>query len=91
MQIAVPHVSDLRLSSAVLSDGKVVEVGDLKSPRLGLSPERWDFLASKAAAIVHAGAEVNSVLPFTALKAANVDATVGIDIDLTPGEHASHK
>jgi len=56
--------------------GRVVAVsGDLARPHLGLAPERWRDLAREAEAIFHAGALVNFVHPYPALKAPNVRGT----------------
>lgn len=50
-------------------------VGDLAEPRLGLTQEQWDDLASTVDVIYHNGALVNFVYPYSALKAANVGGT----------------
>lgn len=51
----------------------VVE-GDLGRPQLGLSADRFRHLAGGVDAVVHAGAEVNLVSGYRALRAANVAA-----------------
>jgi thioester reductase-like protein len=57
----------------VLEDPRVrVEVGDLALPRLGLSEQRFAALADSVDAIVHCGAQVNLVTPYSTLRAANV-------------------
>jgi thioester reductase-like protein len=48
---------------------------DLASPRLGLPEERWRQLADEVNAIYHNGAQVNSLLPYEKLRAANVEGT----------------
>ncbi|CAM2064435.1 Thioester reductase domain-containing protein [Sulfidibacter corallicola] len=55
-----------------------VVVGDLEQPRLGLSEAAWTELAENLDAIYHNGARVNFVLPYSALRAANVTGTVEI-------------
>ncbi|WKZ47158.1 MAG: amino acid adenylation domain-containing protein [Anaerolineales bacterium] len=50
-------------------------LGDLGSPRLGLSDETFDELANQIDAIIHNGAMVNFVYPYAAHKAANVLGT----------------
>ncbi len=52
-----------------------VVVGDLTSPRLGLSEAAWDFLAREMDEIYHCGAAVNWVLPYEGLRSSNVLGT----------------
>jgi thioester reductase-like protein len=54
----------------------VVVGGDLKEPGLGLSERATASLAREVDAICHAGAEVNWVYPYEALRAANVGGTL---------------
>ncbi|WP_063756763.1 amino acid adenylation domain-containing protein [Streptomyces sp. NRRL F-5135] len=49
--------------------------GDLAAPRLGLSPEHTAELAGCLDLVIHNGAQVNFLYPYTALRAANVDGT----------------
>lgn len=49
--------------------------GDLSRPRLGLTRPAWDHLAGFADAIYHAGADVNFVRPYAAMKPTNVLGT----------------
>ncbi|KAM3463606.1 hypothetical protein MY5147_009647 [Beauveria neobassiana] len=49
--------------------------GNLARKRLGLSPEMFDDLASRAQVIIHAAATVNLVYPYAALRNANVGGT----------------
>src|SRR5205807_832681 len=49
--------------------------GDLGSPDLGLSPGEFLELADDIDIIYHAGASVNFIYPFAALRAANVTGT----------------
>lgn len=53
----------------------VAELGDLGQPWLGLPEHRFAALAGMIDTIYHAGATVNFVYPYHALKRANVDAT----------------
>jgi thioester reductase-like protein len=53
----------------------VVLNGNLAAPALGLHAESWDSLASSVDLIVHCGAHVNSLLPYSVLRGANVDGT----------------
>ena len=53
----------------------VVE-GDLSLPRAGVSAERFAALAREVDAIVHCGAAVNWVYPYSALRDVNVDGTL---------------
>jgi fatty acid CoA ligase FadD9 len=52
-----------------------VLAGDLGSERLGLSPEAWNRLAADVELIMHAGAQVNHVLPYEQLFGPNVLGT----------------
>ncbi len=69
-------------------------LGDLGSPRLGLSEETFDELADQMDAIIHNGAMVNFVYPYHAHKAANVLGTQEIlrlasRVKLKPIHHVS--
>jgi len=57
------------------SDRVVPLPGDLGSPFLGLSPGEFQELARSTDIIYHAGASVNFIYPFAALRAANVTGT----------------
>jgi thioester reductase-like protein len=50
-------------------------VGDLKSPRFGLSDSRFLALGKEVDIIYHNAAQTNFILPYRALKAANVAGT----------------
>ncbi|KAL8690954.1 MAG: hypothetical protein Q9218_003711 [Villophora microphyllina] len=50
--------------------------GDLKEPRLGMTPESWDKVAREADVVIHNGAQVHWVYPYGALKPANVLSTL---------------
>lgn len=50
-------------------------LGDLGSPRLGLSEDAFDALAHRVDAIVHNGGQVNFIAPYDHLEAANVGGT----------------
>ena len=51
-------------------------VGDISKPHLGLADETWARLATQIDAVVHNGAQVNWMLPYSSLRAANVLSTV---------------
>ena len=53
----------------------VPAVGDLSAPLLGMSEDAFDRLAREVDVIVHAGAAVNLIYPYEALKPANVGGT----------------
>ena len=53
-----------------------VVVGDLAEPHLGLSPEDWKMVSSSADAVLHNGAMVHWVYPYSKLRAANVLSTL---------------
>ncbi|MEV4690536.1 amino acid adenylation domain-containing protein [Micromonospora echinospora] len=57
------------------TDRIVGVVGDLARQRLGLSDQVWQRLADSIDAIYHNGAQVNSLLPYEKLRAANVEGT----------------
>ena len=50
--------------------------GDIAKPQLGLSPQDWKLVTQTAHVIVHNGAQVNWMLPYARLRAANVLSTV---------------
>ncbi|TCB90083.1 SDR family NAD(P)-dependent oxidoreductase [Micromonospora zingiberis] len=59
-----------------LDPGRVVPVvGDLAADRLGLTPGVFDTLARDIDVVYHAGATVNWLQPYAALRAPNVDGT----------------
>ncbi|MEW6083605.1 MAG: amino acid adenylation domain-containing protein [Chloroflexota bacterium] len=69
-------------------------LGDLGSPRLGLSEETFGELANQIDVIIHNGAMVNFVYPYQAHKAANVLGTQEIlrlacRVKLKPVHHVS--
>ncbi len=53
-----------------------IVVGDLGAASLGLPAEEFDRLATTVDAIYHAGAQVNWLQPYQALKAVNVEGTI---------------
>ncbi|TDZ25510.1 L-2-aminoadipate reductase large subunit [Colletotrichum orbiculare MAFF 240422] len=52
--------------------------GSLGKPLLGLSQERWDSLADEVDIVIHNGAQVHWVLPYSNLKPANVQGTLDV-------------
>ncbi|CAK7211840.1 putative NRPS-like protein biosynthetic cluster [Sporothrix eucalyptigena] len=69
------HLLNLGLWSDSMVDRIEVVAGDLSLPSLGLSDKDFDSLAARVQAIVHAGAHVNLVYPYDALRDANVGGT----------------
>lgn len=62
-----------------LTEGKLeVVVGDLESPKLGMSDQDWERVSQEADAIMHNGAVVHWVYPYSKLRAANVTATLDV-------------
>ena len=51
-----------------------IVIGDLAEPGLGLAPAEGEALAASIDTIVHVGAAVNLLLPYSSLRAANVRA-----------------
>ncbi|KAL4400980.1 large subunit of alpha-aminoadipate reductase [Malassezia pachydermatis] len=59
------------------AEGRVEAIlGDLASPRLGLSEADWQRMADEVDVIVHNGALVHWVYPYSKLRAANVLSTI---------------
>ncbi|MGI0115549.1 amino acid adenylation domain-containing protein [Zooshikella sp. RANM57] len=69
------HLQDYGLWQPEFVDRISVLVGDLSSPKLGLTDLQWDTLSSELDLILHNGAHVNHLLPYTCLEAANVGST----------------
>ncbi|MFJ8229702.1 type I polyketide synthase [Streptomyces sp. NPDC094448] len=67
-----------RLADDVDPGRIVVEPGDLARPRLGLPDGRYAYLARHADAVFHAGAHVNWVQPYAAMRDTNVLGTVEV-------------
>lgn len=69
-----------RTPAAVTGESARVRVvrGDLEAPRLGLSASTWDALADAVDTIVHCAARVNLVLPYEALREANLTGTARV-------------
>jgi thioester reductase-like protein len=55
-----------------------VVAGDLGGPELGLDPEVYEELAAEVDAIIHAGAAINFLRPYSALRAVNVGGTEAV-------------
>jgi L-2-aminoadipate reductase len=53
-----------------------VIVGDISKPELGLSQNIWDRLCDEVDVIIHNGAKVNWMLPYSSLRAANALSTL---------------
>jgi thioester reductase-like protein len=63
------------IDAVTFADRVVTIAGDLSQPSLGLSPSAFEALGREVDAICHAGATVNWVSPYAALRAANVEST----------------
>ena len=50
--------------------------GDISKPQLGLSQNIWDRLFNEVDVFIHNGAQVNWMLPYSSLRAANVLSTL---------------
>lgn len=60
-----------------VSSGKLdVVLGDLAQPRLGMTEADWTQVADAADAVLHNGAIVHWVYPYSKLRAANVESTI---------------
>ncbi|KIH89895.1 NRPS-like enzyme [Sporothrix brasiliensis 5110] len=69
------HLLGLGLWQDSMADRIHIVPGDLALPSLGLSDADFDSLATRVQAVVHAGAHVNLVYPYDALRDANVGGT----------------
>ena len=52
--------------------------GDLAKPRCGLQPQVWERLTTEVDAIIHNGAKVHWIYPYSSLRSANVLSTVAL-------------
>lgn len=69
------NLLDLGLWRDSIMERVEVLPGNLSRTRFGLSPQVFDDLATRVQVIVHAGATVNLVYPYAALRGANVGGT----------------
>ncbi|KAH6660204.1 nonribosomal peptide synthetase 10 [Truncatella angustata] len=69
------NLLDLGIWNQSILERVEVLPGNLGRKRLGLTPDTFDELASKVDAIIHAGATVNLVYPYAAMRSANVGGT----------------
>ncbi|KAJ3561112.1 hypothetical protein NPX13_g9069 [Xylaria arbuscula] len=53
-----------------------VVVGDITKPSLGVTKDSWERLSRDVDLIIHNGAQVNWVLPYSSMRAANVLSTL---------------
>jgi L-aminoadipate-semialdehyde dehydrogenase len=53
-----------------------VVTGDISKPLLGMSQDDWDRVANEADIIIHNGAQVNWMLPYSSMRPANVLSTM---------------
>lgn len=67
--------ADYGRSTVNLRERVVPVLGDLKSPRFGLTPEAFQELAAQVDVVVHNGASVNLVFPYEMLRDVNVGGT----------------
>ncbi|KAK3254366.1 hypothetical protein CYMTET_36418, partial [Cymbomonas tetramitiformis] len=67
-----------RVTSGGRSAQVIVVLSDLEQPQLGMSAEDWEEVAAGADAVVHNGAVVNFNMPYSAMRPANVAATLDI-------------
>ena len=69
------NLIDLGLWRDSMMDRIDILPGNLGRKRFGLSPDEFEELANRVQVIIHAGATVNLVYPYAALRAANVGGT----------------
>jgi amino acid adenylation domain-containing protein/thioester reductase-like protein/non-ribosomal peptide synthase protein (TIGR01720 family) len=75
MRRLLENAARYELPTSQLADRVVVVCGDLGARRLGLDDETYDRVANAVEMILHNGAQLNSVLPYVALRASNVAGT----------------
>jgi thioester reductase-like protein len=68
-------LSSAGIDGSAIDERVAIVDGDLDEPWLGLNRSRFDALAGEVDAVCHAGAMVNWVLPYRALRGANVAST----------------
>ena len=69
------NLLDLGIWKDSMLDRIEILPGNLAHTRLGLSQDAFEDLAIRVQVIIHAGATVNLVYPYAALRSANVDGT----------------
>ena len=52
--------------------------GDLTRPRCGLQPQEWERLATEVDVVIHNGAKVHWIFPYSSLRDANVLSTIAL-------------
>lgn len=50
--------------------------GDISKPQLGMSTQDWDRLSQEVDLVIHNGAQVNWMLPYSSMRSANVLSTM---------------
>ncbi|MBU2706736.1 amino acid adenylation domain-containing protein [Zooshikella marina] len=70
------HLQAYGLWQPQFADRITVLLGDLSLPKLGLNDIQWNTLAEELDLIIHNGARVNHLLPYTCLEASNVGSTL---------------
>ncbi|PGH12717.1 hypothetical protein AJ79_04077 [Helicocarpus griseus UAMH5409] len=69
------NLLDLGLWSDSIMERVEILPGNLSRKRFGLSPKAFEELAARVQVIIHAGATVNLVYPYAALRGANIGGT----------------
>lgn len=72
----VANMAGYQLWKASFETRVVVIAGDLGKPKFGLSMDTWSTLATDCEQIIHNGALVHWVYPYSKLKPGNVDGTI---------------
>ena len=72
------NLKQYRLTDVGASPRIIPVCGDLAQPRLGLSPETFQELATAVDAIYHNGARLSSLYPYQMLRPGNVAGTVEV-------------
>ncbi|VEU33646.1 unnamed protein product [Pseudo-nitzschia multistriata] len=69
------EVADIKTSENVLDSRLVAIAGDFSKPLLGMNDVQFKSLALEIDSIIHCGAEVNLIKPYSSLKKSNVLGT----------------
>ncbi len=73
---AMESIGPCPLGLMEMFEARVIAVcGDLGQPKLGLTPDEWDFLASEIDTVFHNGATVNYLYNYDLMRDANVLGT----------------
>ncbi len=67
-ELGLPHPEQLAMRVRAIA-------GELSRPRFGLSEERWNELCATIGTVMHIGAEIDWIKPYSSLKPVNLEGT----------------